>query len=80
MSPWTRGADEVDALLAVRHLKRVSGADVGTHPLMERAKQLIASARSLVERDPVTAFVIAYDAAKRAGTAAERIGLSGDCR
>ena len=64
MSPWTRGSDEVDALLAARHLKRVTGADVGTRALMERAQQLISSARSLVESDPVTAYVVAYDAAK----------------
>ena len=69
MSPWTRGSDEVDALLAARHLKRVTGADVGTRALMKRAQQLITSARSLVESDPVTAYIVAYDAAKHAGAA-----------
>lgn len=69
MSPWTRGTDEVDALLAARHLKRVTGADVGTGALMERAQQLITSARSLVESDPVTAYIVAYDGAKHAGAA-----------
>lgn len=69
MSPWARGSDEIDKLLEVGDLKRVTGADVGTPALMERARQLVASARGLLHSDPVTAYVVAYDGAKHAGSA-----------
>lgn len=69
MSPWTRGTDEIDALIAADHLKRATGADTGTQTLIERAHQLIDSAQGLVESDPVTAYVVAYDGAKHAGAA-----------
>jgi len=69
MSPWTRGTDEIDELIAADHLKRANGADVGTQALMQRAQQLINTARGLVVSDPVTAYVVAYDGAKHAGAA-----------
>ena len=64
----TRG-DEINRLIAEGTLKRVTGADVGAPALMERAQQLIASARALLHGDPVTAYVVAYDGAKHAGNA-----------
>ena len=36
---------------------------------MDRARQQLASAHSLLEADPGTAYVVAYDAAKHAGMA-----------
>jgi len=69
MSPWQRGAAEVDELIEGGDLRRVAGADVGTAALMDRAQQLIDSARGLLHSDPVTAYVLAYDGAKHAGSA-----------
>lgn len=69
MSPWTHGSPEIDTLLAAGTLKRVTGADVGTVALMGRAKQLLSSAEDLLHKDPVTAYIVAYDGAKHAGAA-----------
>lgn len=69
MSPWGPGSDKIDELLEKNLLKRVVGADVGTKALMERAHQLLESANDLLEKDPVTAYTVAYDGAKHAAAA-----------
>ena len=69
MSAWSQGAAEIGELLDERTLSRLQDADAGVPSLMARARQQLASAKSLVEADPATAFVIAYDAAKHAGLA-----------
>lgn len=69
MSPWNRGRVEINGLIAAGDLERRHGADVGAAALMRRATQQLDSARAVVDVDPVTAFVVAYDAARHAGTA-----------
>jgi hypothetical protein len=69
VSPWDPGRPEVDELLAKGHLRRLRGASHGVTSLMDRARQQLASAHSLLGTDPGTAYVVAYDAAKHAGMA-----------
>lgn len=69
MSPWKLGAADVEELISSGAIQRLAHADAGTHALIERAHQLIRSARSLLADDPVTAYVVAYDAARHAGAA-----------
>ena len=69
MSPWAHGSHEIDTLLGAGTLQRVTGADVGTASLMGRAGQLLSSAEDLLHKDPVTAYIVAYDGAKHAGAA-----------
>lgn len=69
MSPWPKGSDKIDQLIEDKVLHRLRGADVGTSALMERAHQLLDSAKDLLQKDPVTAYTVAYDAAKHAASA-----------
>ena len=69
MSPWPRGSDKIDELLEKGDLDRFTGADIGVKALMERAHQMLATARIVLKDDPVTAYTVAYDAAKHAASA-----------
>lgn len=69
MNPWNQGSTELEDLLEAKDIERRPGADAGTHALIARAHQQIESARSLLQSDPVTAYVIVYDAARHAGAA-----------
>lgn len=69
MSPWNRGREVVEELIANRHLEKRPGADHGVDALMGRARQQLTSARTLLVADPITAYTTAYDAAKHAGMA-----------
>jgi uncharacterized protein (UPF0332 family) len=59
LASWTVGRDDVEAL--------IEGGDITG--LMERARQQLDSAAKLVDSDPVTAYVVAYDATKHAAMA-----------
>lgn len=65
---WTRGRDEVDQLLADGRLERVSGTAAGGTALIRSAQALLASARRENDHNPEAAYVLAYDAARKAGT------------
>lgn len=69
MSPWTTGRHVVEELVAQGLVTRLVGADAGREDLMARARQLLTSAGVLVESDPATAYLVAYDAAKHAAMA-----------
>lgn len=69
MNPWQPGRAEIDDLIARGHLRRLQGASHGVKGLMDRARQQLASAHKLLNTDPGTAYVVAYDAAKHAGMA-----------
>lgn len=69
MSPWSTGRDDVENLLAARKLTRLVGAHTGVEGHMSRARQQLESANMLLDRDPVTAYVVAYDAARHAAVA-----------
>lgn len=69
MSPWNQGVAVVDDLIAQGRLARLHGAASGVAALMRRAGQELRTAESVLERDPQTAYIVAYDAVKHAGMA-----------
>lgn len=69
MSPWDSGRARVEGLIEQKWIARLNGADAGREGLMQRAQQQLASATTLLQADPATAYVIAYDAAKHAAMA-----------
>lgn len=69
MSPWSTGKDRIEDLLAAKKLTRLVGADAGVAGHMSRARQQLQSAALLLGQDPVTAYVVAYDAARHAAVA-----------
>lgn len=68
MSPGSRTPD-VDRLLTQQSLQRVSVNLRGAEASLVRARRLLESARTLIDDDPDTAYVLAYDAARQAGVA-----------
>ncbi|TQN38169.1 hypothetical protein FHU33_4855 [Blastococcus colisei] len=69
VSAWQTGATDVDARLAERALQRVPAAVRSAAASLARARQLLDSAATLLEADPDSAYVLAYDAARHAGIA-----------
>lgn len=69
MARWKRGESEVEALLAAGELQKLTGAAANGERLLEKATVTLTTARSAIETDPDSAFVLAYDAARQALTA-----------
>jgi len=69
MARWQRGTAEVEALLAAGELQKLTGAAANGERLMRKASTTVQTARSVIETDPDSAFVLAYDAARQALTA-----------
>jgi len=69
MTRWPRGQAEVDAALNARHLQQVTGAAANGEPLLDKAARTLDSATALLDTDPDTAYVLAYDTARYSGTA-----------
>lgn len=69
MARWKRGESEVEALLASGELQKLTGAAANGERLLDKAAVTLTTARSAVEADPDSAFVLAYDAARQALTA-----------
>lgn len=69
MTRWAKGRAEVDAALVAGHLQKITGAAASGEALLEKAARTLRSAAALVETDPDTAFILAYDAARHSGTA-----------
>lgn len=69
LASWPVGQQDVEALIDSGDVTRLTGADAGRPRLMERARQQLESASKLTDSDPVTAYVVAYDAAKHAAMA-----------
>ncbi len=69
MARWKRGEAEVEALTAVGDLQKLTGDAANGERLLEKAAVTLETARSAVERDPDSAFVLAYDASRQALTA-----------
>lgn len=57
-------------LIETGKLDRIEGGRGPATELLDRAHQLLNSARALAAADPQTSFILAYDAAKHAGMAA----------
>ncbi len=68
MARWKRGESDVEALLAAGELQKLTGAAANGERLVEKAAVTLTTARSAVETDPDSAFVLAYDAARQALT------------
>lgn len=68
MSPRAAPPD-IDQLLAQQSLQHVSVNLRGASASLVRARRLLESARTLIDDDPDTAYVLAYDAARQAGVA-----------
>jgi HEPN domain-containing protein len=69
MARWKRGESEVEALLESGELQKLTGAAANGERLLEKAAVTLTTARSAVETDPDSAFVLAYDSARQALTA-----------
>lgn len=69
MARWKRGEAEVETLVAAGDLQKLTGAAANGERLLEKASVTLETARSVIERDPDSAFVLAYDAARQALTA-----------
>ena len=67
MARWKRG--ESEALSAAGELQKLTGAAANGERLLEKATVTLPTARSAIETDPDSAFVLAYDAARQALTA-----------
>jgi hypothetical protein len=65
---WTRGRADVDQLLADRRLEHVTGAAADGTALLRSAEALLESARREAKSNPEAAYVLAYDAARKAAT------------
>jgi len=68
MGRWKRGEAEVEALIAAGDLQKLTGEAANGSRLLEKAALTVETARTAVERDPDSAFVLAYDAARQALT------------
>lgn len=66
---WSRGRADVDRLVEEGRLERATGAAADGSSLLESAEGLLASARRERDSNPEAAFVLAYDAARKASTA-----------
>lgn len=69
MARWKRGESEVAALVVSGDLQKLTGGAASGERLMEKAAVTLATARSAIESDPDSAFVLAYDASRQALTA-----------
>lgn len=69
MARWTIGEAEIEAFIAGGSLQKITGAAANGAPLLSKASTTLNTARSAVETDPDSAFVLAYDAARQALTA-----------
>lgn len=66
---WGRGRAVVDQLLAEGRLETISGAAADGSTWLTSATALLESARREAGSNPEAAFVLAYDAARKASTA-----------
>jgi len=69
MSRWKRGESEVEALVASGELQKLTGDAANGDRLLAKAVTTLETARSAVESDPDSAYVLAYDACRQALTA-----------
>ena len=69
MTRWRPGEADIEQLLANHDLQLVTGTVADGHPALQRAEHTLVSAQSLLETDPISAFILAYDAVRQACTA-----------
>jgi hypothetical protein len=66
---WTRGQQTVDGLLAEGRLELITGAEADGTPWLVSAHALLESAKREHDANPEAAYLLAYDAARKASTA-----------
>jgi hypothetical protein len=69
MSRWPRGEAEIEQLIANKQLQQVIGGQANGAHLIQKALRTLETAGEIVDQDPDSAYVLAYDAARYAGTA-----------
>lgn len=68
MGRWMAGEAEIEELLASGELQQLTGEAANGERLLTKASTTLVTARSVIESDPDSAFVLAYDAARQALT------------
>lgn len=66
---WKRGKDDIEALLRNGELERAQPSTSLGERMLAEAEGHLRSARLLVESDPIAAYSLAYDAARKASAA-----------
>lgn len=66
MTQWNQGRATIDALIASGELERVPASQQAAEAELARARTHVGSARQLSDADPEGAYILAYDAARRA--------------
>lgn len=69
MTRWERGRAEIEEMIAARQLQGIIGAAADGVPLVEKAARTLTTAEMIASDDPNSAFVLAYDSVRYAGTA-----------
>ena len=65
MTRWNQGRSTIDSLLNAKKLEHVPASQKGAEAELARARTHVGSARRLLSTDPVGAYTLAYDAARR---------------
>ena len=68
MSRWKRGETTVAKLLTDRHLQRISGEMTDGRAWLDKAGRTLSTAALILDSDPESALVLAYDAGRQIGT------------
>jgi hypothetical protein len=66
MSGWARGRGEIDRLLADGSLQSVRGAQADGREWLAKADRTLRTSIGIVDGDPESSYVLAYDAARQA--------------
>jgi len=69
MARWKRGEAEVEAPIAAGDVQKLTGDAANGERLLQKAAVTLETARSAIERDPDSAFMLASDASRQALTA-----------
>lgn len=68
MTRWQRGEAAIERLISDGDLQRITGAQAAGDRWLDKAERMLESARELADQDPESAYILAYDAARRACT------------
>ena len=69
MSRWPRGEAQIEQLVASKQLQQVIGGQANGAHLIQKASRTLETAAGIADQDPDSAYVLAYDASRYAGTA-----------
>ncbi len=69
MSRYPRGEAEIEQLITNKQLQQVIGGQANGVHLLQKASRTLVTAGQIADDDPDSAYVLAYDAARYAGTA-----------